>query len=117
MRSRYQGACFDRHIHLFMYNIINYCFKVMRTCNTHKLIKGGHGRPPLFCHDYPYQKSIPLSSIFALTLSSIIATNRYCPFGTTMNSHAQADNSTKHLRKIIANNYYLRKMLITSNLK
>ena len=75
MRSRYQGACFDRHIHLFMYNIINYCFKVMRTCNTHNLIKGGHGRPPLFPYKYPYQKSIPLSSIFASTLSSITATN------------------------------------------
>lgn len=38
MRSRYQGACFDSHIHLFMYNIIAICFKMMIAYHTPILI-------------------------------------------------------------------------------
>ena len=64
MRSRYQGSYIDRYIHLFTYNIINYCLQGMRTCNTYNLIKGGHGCQVLFCYSNPYQKIIPLSSIF-----------------------------------------------------
>ena len=40
MRSRYQGSYIDRYIHLFTYNIINYCLQGMRTCYTYNLIKG-----------------------------------------------------------------------------
>ena len=60
MRSRCQGEYIDRYIHLFTYNIINYCLWDMRTCNTYNLIKGGHGCQALFCYSNPYQKIIPL---------------------------------------------------------
>lgn len=75
MRSRYQGACFDTHIHLFMYNIIDYCLQDMRTCYTYNLIKGGHGRPPSFFYSNPYQKTLALSSTIAHTPPSITITN------------------------------------------
>lgn len=82
MRSRYQGACFDTHIHLFMYNIINYCLQDMRTCYTYNLIKGGHGRPPSFFYSNPYQKTLALSSTIYIHCASITITN-----DNTFNAH------------------------------
>ena len=64
MRSRCQGEYIDRYIHLFTYNIIAYCLWRMRAYKPLQKIKGGHGRPPHFCYSNPYQKTLPLSSIF-----------------------------------------------------